>query len=141
MKISDHGLEFIKGHEGCKLEAYPDPGTGGEPWTIGVGHTGGVHQGDTCTEEQAMDWLRSDVAWVEGAINGNVHVALSQNQFDALADFVFNIGAGQFQSSTLLRLLNGGEYANAAEQFARWNQPPLPGIIQRRKDEKALFLK
>lgn len=140
MKISDKGLAFITGHEGSKLQAYPDPGTGGEPWTIGVGHTGGVHEGDTCTEKQAMDWLRSDVAWVEAALQSTVKVPLTQNQIDALGDFIFNIGGGAWASSTLLKLLNAGDYTGAADQFARWNKPPLPGILKRRADEKALFL-
>lgn len=140
MKISSKGLDFIMWHEGCVLKAYPDPGTGGEPYTIGYGHTGGVKPGDTCTKEQAAEWLRSDVAWVNETIAECVKVPLNQNQTDALGDFIFNIGRPQFEGSTLLRLLNNGEYTAAADQFARWNKPPLPGIIQRRKDEKALFL-
>ena len=140
MKISSKGLDFIMWHEGCVLKAYPDPGTGGEPYTIGFGHTGGVKPGDTCTKEQAAEWLRDDVAWVNDALTDTVRVPLNQNQIDALGDFIFNIGRTQWESSTLLKLLNNGEHQAAAEQFARWNKPPLPGIIQRRKDERALFL-
>jgi lysozyme len=140
MKVSSKGLDFIMWHEGCVLKAYPDPGTGGEPWTIGYGHTAGVKPGDTCTKEQAAEWLRDDVAWVNDTLTETVRVPLNQNQIDALGDFIFNIGRPQWEGSTLLKLLNNGEYQVAADQFARWNKPPLPGIIQRRKDERALFL-
>lgn len=140
MKVSSKCLDFIMWHEGCVLKAYPDPGTGKEPWTIGYGHTLGVKEGDTCTKEQAAAWLRDDIAWVNETLAETVRVPLTQNQTDALGDFIFNIGRPQWESSTLLKLLNNGEYQAAANQFERWNKPPLPGLIQRRKDEKALFL-
>lgn len=142
MKTSDRGLHFIMAHEGVRLEAYPDPGTGGEPWTIGVGHTSGVRQGDTCTMDQAMAYLRQDVGVAEDAVNRLVNVALTQEQFDALVDFTFNEGPGALASSTLLRLLNAGDYAGADRQFARWNFANgrvLPGLVTRRADEAALF--
>lgn len=142
MKTSDAGLEFIKEHEGIELKAYPDPGTGGEPWTIGVGHTGGVSPGDTCTVEQAMEWLREDVAEAEQAIRQNVHVALNQDQFDALVSFIFNVGGGAFKNSTLLRKLNLGDYEGAENEFQRWNKAGgrvLAGLTKRRLAEEALF--
>ncbi len=147
MRISDRGLEHITASEGCRLEAYPDPGTApphgnGEPWTIGVGHTGGVKPGDTCTMEQAMAWLRSDVAWAEAAVNRRITVPLAQSQFDALVSFVFNVGESQFGTSTLLRLLNAGDYRGAAAQFDRWNLAGgrvMPGLVRRRAEERAMF--
>lgn len=142
MRTSDHGLQHIMESEGCRLDAYPDPGSGGTPWTIGVGHTGGVRPGDRCTMEEAMAWLRADVAWAEEAVSGQVRVPLSQRQFDALVSFVFNVGAGQFGSSTLLRLLNQGDHAGAAAQFERWTRAAgrvLPGLVKRRAAERAMF--
>lgn len=142
---SDKGLDLIKLSEGLETEAYPDPGNRvtGEPWTIGYGHTRGVHRGDTCTEAQASDWLREDLQAAEGAVRHLVGVPLSQRQFDALASFVFNIGAAAFGNSTLLRLLNAGDATGAAEQFKRWNRGAdgvLPGLVTRRAAERDLFL-
>ncbi len=142
---SDKGLDLIKLSEGLETEAYPDPGNRvtGEPWTIGYGHTRGVHRGDTCTEAQASDWLREDLQAAEGAVRHLVGVPLGQRQFDALASFVFNIGAAAFGNSTLLRLLNAGDTTGAAEQFKRWNRGAdgvLPGLVTRRAAERDLFL-
>lgn len=141
---SDAGLDLIKVSEGLETVAYPDPGNRvtGEPWTIGYGHTRGVRRGDVCTETQATEWLREDLRAAEGAVRHLVDVPLMQGQFDALARFVFNIGAGAFGNSTLLRLLNAGDAAGAAEQFKRWNRGadgPLPGLVTRRAAERALF--
>ncbi|MEY5099149.1 MAG: hypothetical protein RJA36_1868 [Pseudomonadota bacterium] len=142
MKLSDAGLSLIKRHEGLRLKAYPDPGTGGEPWTIGYGHTQGVQPGQEITEAQAEDYLREDVYWAEDAVRDHVKVALEQHEFDALVSLAFNIGAGAFARSTLLRKLNDGDKAGAAAEFARWNQAGgkvLPGLVKRRADEAALF--
>jgi lysozyme len=140
VKISAQGLAITKAHEGCKLKAYLD--TGGV-WTIGYGHTRGVKPGDTCTQAQADAWLLEDMAVAQFDVNDRVKVTLNQNQFDALASFVFNIGGDQFRTSTLLRKLNEGDYAGAAEQFPRWihdNGKVINGLVARRADEKALFL-
>lgn len=142
---SERGLELIKISEGLETEAYPDPGNRitGEPWTIGYGHTRGVRRGDTCTEEQATEWLRSDLEEAERAVRRLVDVSLTQMQFDALVSFVFNIGASAFGNSTLLRLLNAGDAAGAAHQFKRWNRGSggvLPGLVTRRAAERDLFL-
>lgn len=145
LTTSDSGLALIKEFEGLETVAYPDPGNRitGEPWTIGYGHTRGVRKGDTCTEEQATQWLREDLQAAEGAVRHLVDVALTQGQFDALASFVFNCGAAAFGNSTLLRLLNKWDYAGAADQFKRWNRGAdgvLPGLVRRREAERALFL-
>ena len=144
LKVSDAGLELVKSFEGLELHAYPDPGNKatGEPWTIGYGHTQGVHKGDVCTEEQATEWLRSDLSYAEAAVRHLVDVPLSQGQFDALASFVFNCGQGAFGNSTMLRLLNKGDYAGAGGQFSRWNKGadgPLPGLTRRRAAERVMF--
>ena len=142
MKVSDEGIDLIREFEGCVLHAYPDPATGGEPWTIGFGHTRGVKPGDTCTREQALEWLREDVDWAEACVRANVKVPLEQHQFDALVSFTFNCGAGAFGSSTMLKLINGRNMAAAAAQFGRWiNGPngPMPGLVRRRGAERAMF--
>lgn len=143
MQTSDRGLEFIKHHEGLETKAYPDPGSAdGNPWTIGVGHTKGVKKGDTCTVEQAMAWLREDVQGAEAAVLRLVNVPLSQAEFDALVSFVFNVGVGAFEKSTLLRMLNDEDREGAAAQFKRWNKNDgrvMAGLTRRRAEEARLF--
>lgn len=141
--ISDRGIALIREFEGLSLEAYPDPATGGEPYTIGVGTTGGVKLGDTCTEEQAVEWLRDDCTHAETAIDELVEVELTQNQRDALISLIYNIGVGNFKNSTLLKLLNAGNFISAANQFGRWNKAAgkvMAGLTRRREAEMALFL-
>lgn len=143
MNISDSGLDFIIAHEGLRLSAYPDPATGGEPWTIGVGHTGGVQQGDMCTEDEAREWLREDAQTAVRCVNNSVRGQLTQNQFDALVSLVFNIGCGNFGKSTLLRRLNEGDDQAAAERFIDWNKAnhrEMAGLTTRRLAEMELFL-
>lgn len=142
MEMSETGLALTKASEGLRLKAYPDPGTGGEPFTIGYGHTGGVKSDDTCTEEQAAEWLRADLKTAEHIVSRDVVVSLLQHEFDACTDFVFNVGAGSFHGSTLLRMLNQGNKTEAAHQFSRWvngANGPLQGLVTRRKRERQLF--
>jgi lysozyme len=142
MRTSANGLAFIRDHEGCELVAYPDPGSGGEPWTIGVGHTGGVKPSDTCTMAQAMQWLKEDVQEAERHVNRLVKVELSQDQFDALVSLVFNIGGGNFERSTLLKKINARNFDGAAEEFPRWNRAAgkvMAGLTKRRHAEQSLF--
>lgn len=135
MNTSDQGLELIKEREGCVLKPYQD--TVGV-WTDGVGNTHGVvPNGPPITMEKAMEDLRRNMAWVEGAIASKVTVPLEQYEHDALASFIFNIGAGAFGSSTLLRLLNQGEHGAASAQFDRWHIPP--DITSRRNGEREQF--
>jgi len=141
--ISDRGLAMITLFEGCKLNAYPDPGTGNQPYTIGVGHTGGVAPADICTEEQAMQWLREDCKEAEDCIDAYVDVDLNQNQRDALISLIYNIGCGNFKASTICRLLNAGNMPGAANQFGRWTRAAgkeLPGLVKRRDAEAKLFI-
>lgn len=135
--------EIIKEHEGLRLKAYPDPGSGGVPWTIGYGHTKGVKKGDTCTKEQAEQWLTEDMAEAYAVVDKAVKVPLSEKQRDALCSFVFNVGGGAFQKSTMLKLLNQGKYSEAAAQFPRWtfaSGKSMRGLVIRRGKERALFL-
>ena len=141
MNIGNRGLHLIKSFEGLRLEAYmPTPH---DVPTIGYGHTQGVKLGTEITITQATAFLRDDLAWVERAVNGMVSVPLNQNQYDALCSFVYNLGAANFGSSTLLRMLNAGDYQGAADQLPRWNKQKrkvLLGLTRRRAAERALFL-
>ena len=98
MKASSKALELIKQFEGLRLKAYLCPGG---VWTIGYGHTAGVKSGMVITEAQAEEFLLSDIAIFEKAINDQ-NLALTQNMFDALVSFTFNVGVGNFKRSTLL---------------------------------------
>ncbi|SAF46383.1 lysozyme [Enterobacter kobei] len=140
MKTSNNGIGFIRAHEGYKLTAYLD---GGGVWTIGVGHTKGVKKGQTINQAQADKFLADDLAPVETCINGKVTAALNQNQFDALASFVFNVGELAFKGSTLLKKLNAGDYTGAANELPKWchdNGKMVQGLLNRRIDEQVLFL-
>jgi len=140
LSYSDQGLALTEQFEGLQLTAYQDPvGV----WTIGYGHTGAdVQPGLTITQEQASDLLLQDVAGAVAAVNRLVTIPLTQNQFDALVDFTFNVGQGNLASSTLLRELNSGNTEGAAAQFLVWvyaKGVELPGLVTRRQAEAALF--
>lgn len=139
MRTSDRGVELIKRYEGLRLVAYLD--TGGVP-TIGYGSTSGVELGDAITPEGAERLLRKDLREAEDAVTVLCKVPLSQNQFDALASFTFNLGYGQVASSTLLRKLNAHNYSGAQNEFKRWvydNGVKLNGLVKRREAEAQLF--
>jgi len=142
--ISKKGLDLIKQSEGCKLTAYPDPGTGGAPWTIGYGHTGPeVKKGLVWTQAQADSALADDVSRFADGVSALLGSApTTQGQFDAMVSLAYNIGLGNFRESTLLRLHKEGDYAGAANQFARWRfaaGKELPGLVKRRAAEAALY--
>ena len=139
MAYSKAGIQLTERFEGCRLAAYPD--TGGV-WTIGYGHTHGVHPGMTCTLEQAEAWLREDIQAAADAVNRLVKISLKQTEFDALVDFVFNLGAGAFARSTMLKDINAGNFAAAALQFPLWDRDAgrvLAGLLHRRLAEEAEF--
>lgn len=145
MKTSQAGIDLIKRFEGLRLEAYKCLGG---IWTIGYGTThypdgSKVKEGDTCTEEQAEEYLRSDLEEFERCVSLAVRDPLTQHQFDALVSFVYNVGCGAFRKSTLLRMLNDGADMSAAEQFLRWNKvgaQEVKGLTLRRQAEMELFL-
>jgi lysozyme len=143
MTPSINCIKLVKRSEGDVLKAYPDPGTGGDPWTIGYGHTGPeVHQGMVITQPEAEILLGQDLQRVGQQVAKAVKVELTQNEFDALVCFVFNVGIGNFMKSSMLRLLNAGDYAAAANEFDKWTKAAghvLPGLVTRRHDEKDLF--
>jgi len=138
------GISLIKNFEGLVLEAYPDPGTGGAPWTIGYGHTGkDVKPGLVITPDKAEELLRKDLQIFEAGVNSFVTTQITQNQFDALVSFAYNCGLNNLSSSTLLKLVNAGDKAGAADQFLRWNKAAgkvMAGLTKRRTAERALFL-
>lgn len=139
MKIGSKGLSLIKGFEGFRSQAYLD--TGNVP-TIGYGTTRGVKMGQTITKEQAETALIRDVQSAEKSVTQLVKVKLTQDQFDALVSFVYNLGHGNFSGSTLLSLLNQGHYSAVAPQLLRWNRDNgriIDGLTRRRKAEGDLF--
>ena len=146
LDISDNGFAIIREFEGFRSTAYRD--TGGV-WTIGFGtirYPNGVKvkQGDACTRAQAELWLKNDCKWVDVCLDKYIKVKVSQNQFDALASFVYNIGETAFVKSTMLKTINTGDLVGATNQFDRWvydNGRKIEGLANRRAQEKALFSK
>ena len=143
-RLSKEGRALIKRHEGLRLDAYVDPvGV----WTIGYGNTGpDARQGNSISAARAENLLTDDVREAEAAVIRLVKVQISQGQFDALVSFVFNVGVGAFQGSTLLRELNAGRYAAVPGQLRRWvygtvngHKVILPGLVKRRSDEAVLW--
>lgn len=137
---SKRGLGLTEGFENCCLVAYKD--IRGR-WTIGYGHTGPeVHEGLTWTQQQANDALAVDILWASATVNRLVTYPINQCEFDALVDFVFNVGAGNFGSSTMLKDLNAGDIKNAAMQFDLWDHAGgsvVAGLLRRRETELTEF--
>jgi lysozyme len=148
MVLSDEGVRLIAGFEGFRSDLYDDPAG---HCTIGYGHL--VHLGSCdgsepaafrkgISRKRARELLRGDAASAEAAVGDAVKVPLSQEQFDALVSFVFNVGTGAFRRSTLLRLLNDGGYDDVPRQLDRWVKAggkTLAGLVRRRKEEGELF--
>ena len=137
--MTDIDTSIEKRNEGCSLIAYRDSvGV----WTIGYGHTNGVLPGDTCTPLKAELWLLDDLQNALHAVEDNVKVPLTQEQLSALVDFVFNVGEGNFEHSTLLKKINALDFEGAAEEFKKWDHAGgkvLVGLTRRRAEEEALF--
>ena len=132
MNISQEGISLIKKFEGCELEAYQ---CAAGVWTIGYGSTKDVKEGDTLTQKEADNLLLHEMQEYEGYIKELIKVPLKQNQFDALVSWTFNLGAGNLNSSTMLKKLNNQEYDEVAPQMKRWNKANgkvLEGLIRRR---------
>ncbi len=149
MRISINGINLIKEFEGLRLEAYQDiVGV----WTIGYGHTGSdVHPGLTIDDSIAVELLHLDLRKFEDGLNSMVKVELTQNQFDALMSFVYNVGLGGkdksgkligFAGSTMLKFLNVSDFLNAALEFPKWRKAGgkvQSALVDRRKKEQELF--
>jgi lysozyme len=140
MKISAEGIELIKKYEGCRLKAYRCPA--GVP-TIGYGHTLDVRMNQRITQQQADELLCEDLRLVEEQVTLMTTDSVTQNRFDALVSFAFNLGADALSRSTLLRCLLRGDIAGAAAEFDKWIYAGgviLAGLERRRAAEKALFI-
>ncbi len=139
--VNDDTIALIKQWEGLRLQAYRDPvGI----WTIGYGHTRDVQPGRTITEAEAERLLRADLAEAEAVVAGSVTVPLSDHRFGALVSLVYNIGAGAFAGSTLLRRLNAGDYDAVPGELQRWvyaGGRKLTGLVNRRAAESALWVR
>lgn len=146
MKINQAALDLVKEFEGLKLTAYQDPvGI----WTIGYGTTAAAGvgvtpiRGMTITAAQAETFLLRGLEKFAGKIADGIDVPVTGNQFGALVSLAYNIGPDAFLKSTLLKKLNAGDYAGAADQFLVWNKAKgkvLKGLTRRREAERALFL-
>lgn len=142
---------LVQQFEGCakkqadgSFAAYPDPGTGADPWTIGWGSTGvDIKPGVVWSQQQCDARLAQDLAGFGAKVAAVVgSAATSQHQFDAMVSFAYNVGIGNLSSSTLLRLHKAGDFAGAQAQFERWNKAAgkvLPGLVKRRAAEAALY--
>ena len=137
---SARGLALTKQFEGLELRSYQDSGG---VWTVGYGHTGPHVAGMLIDEAMAEALLESDVAAAVHFVNQVVTAPITQNEFDALVDFAFNLGCAALASSHLLRLLNAGDVAGSAAQFQYWNHvhgKVVDGLTRRREAERALFI-
>lgn len=139
MKTSSKGIALIKEFEGLRLKAYKCPGG---VWTIGYGHTAGVKSGMVISEAQAEEYLMADLIAFEKYLNG-LGLVINQNQFDALISFIYNVGTGNFSSSTLLRKVKANPLDNSImDEFLRWVYSKgrvLPGLQRRRLAEMKLY--
>lgn len=136
-----NGLELIKHFESCRFAAFKPIPT--DPWTIGWGRTRGVREHDTCTQDEADQWLVEDVRHAEMDVETLITHPLTANQYDALVSFAYNLGGPSLAASTLRKLLNSGDVDGAAGQFGRWNKAKgvvLAGLTRRREAERRLFL-
>lgn len=136
-------IAFVGKWEGCRLHAYPDPATGGEPWTVGYGATGPDIGPDTVwTQEQADADLADRLTRINATVTRAVRVRLSPKQRAALVSFAYNVGTGNLLNSTLLTHLNAGDYDRACGQFGCWIMAAghvMVGLIRRRAAEAELF--
>lgn len=146
MKTSSDGIYLMHKYESCRLKAYPDPATGGAPWTIGWGHTGpDVKPGMTITQEKAdaMFAERLSREFEPGVVKALAGASVTQKEFDALVCFAYNVGLANLRSSTLLKLVKSGDKMQAANQFLQWDKAAgkrMLGLYRRRVSERALFL-
>ena len=154
MQTSPNGIALLHHFEGCKLKAYPDPKTGGAPWTIGYGHTGpDVHEGLVWTQKQADAAFIEDIAVFEDIAGWAIDVDVTQGQWDAFVSILYNVGPGSKykdgivrlkngKPSTLLRKLNARDYAGCKAEFGKWiskGSAVENGLRRRRAAEALMF--
>lgn len=151
MDPSSDCIKLVQEFEGCEkkrgdgsFDAYPDPGSGGDPWTIGWGTTGpDVKRGVTWTQQQCDDRFTQDLnKFAQGVAKVIGGAATTQHQFDAIVSFAYNVGIGNLTKSTLLKKHKDGDYAAAANEFAKWNKAAgkvMKGLTRRRAAEAVLY--
>jgi GH24 family phage-related lysozyme (muramidase) len=140
-ELSQDGIDAIKLWEGCSLAAYKC--SAGVP-TIGYGHTKTAKMGMTITMQQAEELLKQDIKDYVTAVNMLIKIPITQNQFDALVSFCFNVGISAFKHSTLLRLINENNLSGAALAFGNWvhaGGKRITGLVRRREFEREMFLR
>ncbi|MCW1968869.1 MAG: lysozyme [Anaerolineae bacterium] len=141
LSCSPRGRSLIQKFAGLRLTAYQDQGG---VWIIGYKHTGpDVIEGLTITQKEAEQLLINDLTRFNNGVNALVTVKINQNQFDALVSFAYQLGLGSLQQSTLIRLLNAGNFQAAADQFPRWDRAggkEVAGLLAQRNAERELFL-
>lgn len=143
-RIPDAAIQIVKQFEGLRFVAYPDPATGGKPYTVGYGHTAGVFKDTHIDTHMAEKLLRLDLEECLRCVDKRVKVPLNSNELSALLSFIFNLGCAAFSGSTLLKHLNAGDRSLAADEFLRWDKAAgkrLAGLTRRRSAERDLFLK
>ena len=141
MEVSQSAIDLVKDFEGLRLKAYQCPAG---IWTIGYGTTRSVWEGLQINEKQAEEFLERDLNYSVKKISFVVNVPINQNQIDALASLIYNIGDSRFVTSTLLYLINKGKYDKAANEFLAWSKihgKQSHGLEERRARERSLFLK
>ena len=153
MTPSPDCIKIVQEFEGCakkrsdgSFEAYPDPGTGGDPWTIGWGSTGtDIKKGVVWTQKQCDDRFGSHLGEFAEKVSKLLGGArTTQHQFDAMVSFAYNVGPANLASSTLLKKHKSGDFAGAAAEFAKWNKANkkvMAGLTRRRAAEAALYAK
>lgn len=147
LKISEKGIALIKDAEGFSAKPYQDVAG---YWTIGYGHkileTDDIYpygEKNLITNEEAENILLRDISWAERCVNANVSAPLTQNQYDALISFVYNVGCGNFEQSMMLKLINDGDFETASEEFKRWVYSKgryIAGLENRRTKERQTFI-
>ena len=146
MQYSNNAPIFAAKFEGFSPTAVHHPEDPSEVWTMGYGSTfwngARVTEGMTCTQSEALDQLAKGLIGAQNCVNMSVHVPLTQNEFDALTDFTYNLGCSRWMGSTARQLLNAGDYHGAASALENWDKAGghvMAGLLRRRKAEEALF--
>lgn len=153
MKTSAAGKALVQSFETCRLKAYPDPKTGGAPWTCGWGSTHGVTPDTVWTQEEADTHFEQDIADAEALVVRYVTHETTQGQFDAFVSIFQNVGPGSQNKdgigrlkngapSTLLRKFNAGDINGAETEWLKWISPGTnvtKGLLRRRMAELDLF--
>ncbi len=147
LQTSEQGLAHILDMEGCRLKAYQ---CSADKWTIGAGHANGVKADDEITIEQTAHYFIEDVKTAENVVKAAITQTPTQGEFDMMVSFVYNLGAGNFQRSTLLKKFNAGDKQQACKEYLRWvyvsgkhcNDPlaNCSGMVSRRQVEHDVCL-